>query len=390
MTLKHFIFIGLWIVPFLVCNHQAVYSQEPLDEMSLSITQDATGNFRGGIKPGFAQLGLIQLDLTLDTENMEWWDDGTWKVQVQNTYGHRPTDELVGDVQVFSNIEHGNYTYLYQFWYRHHFEDLTLLAGKHDMNALFFTSDYAGQYINSSFGIMPVASLNVPVSIFPSTTLGLVANYRLTQGLSFQGGIYNGYPGKITRTNFGTDLNLSLSRGLFYIGELVWNKSWKDLEGTYKLGAFYHGGSFPTLCNPDITHQGATGAYLLADQVIYQDGNGNAELGTFFQAGYSPDPCSLNDFYMAYGLNFSGLGGSHPGNSLGIALAHASTNDRLMEEENAESYQQCETAVELTYTHHLTDQLVVQPDIQYILNPGMQTRHDNCLVALMRVKWNYN
>ena len=389
MSLKSFILTSVFIVPFLTGIHLTVFSQEQQEEVSFSITQDAAGNFRGGIKPGFAHLGLIQLNLTLQTENMDWWKDGTWKIQIQNTYGHQPTQEMVGDVQVFSNIEHGNYTYLYQFWYRHHFEDLTLLAGKHDMNAHFFTSDYAGQYINSSFGIMPVASLNVPVSIFPSTTLGFVANYRMTRGLSFQGGIYNGYPGKITRTNFGTDLNLSFSRGLFYIGELGWDTSWNDLEGTYKLGAFYHSGSFPGLCNPDITHQGASGVYLLADQLLHQDADGSGEMGTFLQVGYSPEPCSLNDFYMAYGLNFSGVGGSHPGNSVGVALAHASTNDRLLEKD-AESYQQCETAVELTYTHHLSDQLVVQPDIQYILNPGMKSRHDHCLVALVRVNWKYN
>lgn len=388
MKPKLFAFSTLMVL-FLIINHTILFAQEDPTLFRLSVTQDLAGNIRGGIQSGLAQMGLIQLDLTLDTEEEDLWRNGTWKLQIQNTYGHQPTRQLVGDVQVFSNIEHGNYTYLYQFWYRHDFKRLSLLAGKHDMNSWFFTSNYAGRYINSSFGIMPVASLNVPVSIFPSTTLGVAGRYVLTPSFTFRGGLYNGFPGDITRTNFGLDLNISPSAGLFYIGELTWSHSWQELEGTCKLGGFYHSGRFPSVCNPDAFHQGSSGIYLMADQLLLNGDKESGRLGTFFQVGYSPDPCSLNDFYMAYGINFSGWGNASPGNNLGLALAHASTNQSLVAS-HPDTYRQCETAIELTYTHHLTDQLVLQPDIQYILNPGMKAHHTNCLVGLVRVNWSYN
>jgi len=388
MKRKHSVILTLFVL-FLFTSYSALLAQNKRETISLSLTQDVAGNFRGGIKPGFAQMGLIQMDLTLDTEEQDWWSNGTWKVQIQSTHGHRPTRQLVGDVQVFSNIEHGNYTYLYQLWYRHNMDKTSLLVGKHDMNAWFFTSKYAGRYINSSFGIMPVASLNVPVSIFPSTTLGVAGSYEITPAFTLHGGLYNGFPGDITRTNLGLDLNITPSKGLLYIGELTWNHSSLGMEGTFKMGGFYHSGSFPTLCNPEVTHQGGSGVYLMADQLLIQGSKVTGQLGTFFQAGYSPDPCSLNDFYVAYGLNYSGWGDSPSGNSIALALAHASTNHRLAEN-RPEDYQNCETAIELTYTHHLSDQLVIQPDIQYILNPGMKHRHNNCLVGLVRVNWIYN
>lgn len=342
---------------------------------------------KGGIESGYAQMGLLQLNMDADTDKMNWWKNGMWKIQLQSTYGHQPTDNLTGDAQVFSNIEHGNYTYLYQFWYRHELGRTNLLLGKHDMNTLFFTSDYAGNYINSSFGIMPVASLNVPVSIFPSTTLGTAISYSFTPELKIRGGVYNGFPGKITRTNLGTDLNLHPSRGLFYIGEAQWETEFMKMPGKYKMGLFYHGGTFANRCNPQVSHTGASGFYLLIDQALSMNTKEQTRLGSFLQLGHSPDPCSLNDFYLALGFHYHAPWGMDHDNSLGVGLAHASTNDRL-EDRNAD-YQRCETAIELTYKHHLGEHLVVQPDLQYILNPGMKTATQNCLVGMIRMNWTY-
>lgn len=99
---------------------------------------------------------------------------------------------------------------LYQLWYKHRIGDFSIFTGKHDLNEVFFTSEFAGEYINSSFGIMPIASLNVPVSIFPGTTLNIIGKYKINSNYDVYAGIYNGRPGALTQSNFGTDFNLSL------------------------------------------------------------------------------------------------------------------------------------------------------------------------------------
>lgn len=363
--------------------------QEKDNSLDASITQDITSNMAGGIKTGQAQLGLISLDFTLNTEQMKLWGDGTLRVQIQNTYGERPAEQLVGDLQVFNNIENGNYTYLHQFWYKQEMGDFWLLAGKHDLNEQFFTGQLAGSYINSSFGIMPVASLNVPVSIFPSTTLGLIAHYAIDLKWSVQAAVYNGMPGEITRSNFGMDLNLNLGHGLFYIGEVHLQNLSNWMDGTYKVGAFHHSGSFPSLTQPDIKQKGASGMYLLADQRLYNtDAAGNKGLGAFLQLGYSPNNSSINDFYGALGLNYRGIWSGDGKDELGLALAHASISNGFLQIAG-QTYRSCETVAELTYQYHLTDQLTVQPDIQYIIHPGMAVHRDNAWAGTIRIKWSY-
>ncbi len=379
-----------FLIFILFMGATGIQAQEEPYDFHAGIKQDIAKNMQGGIHSGYAQLGLINLSATLSSDQAGLWENGIWKLHLQNTYGHQPTKKLVGDVQVFSNIEHGNYTYLYQFWYKHQMENFSILAGKHDMNSIFFTSEQAGLYINSSFGIMPVASLNVPVSIFPSTTLGAVAAYHAAKGLTIRGGVYNGYPGEITQTNFGTDLNLNFSRGLFYIGELAWSHQIGNLKSTYKIGGFYHGGNFTHPGDPGHVHQGAGGLYLIADQMLTpQQSKENTQAGLFFQTGYSPDPCSMNDFYMAAGVNVFIPTEAERFNKLGLAIAHASINDQLRQHSSTD-YQSCETAVELTYTHHITDQIKIQPDMQYIIHPGMRSYRDNCLVGLVRLQWAYD
>ncbi len=363
--------------------------QEKDNVLNASITQDVTSNLSGGAQTGETQLGLINLDFAMNTENMNLWKGGTFKVHIQNTYGGRPTEKFVGDLQVYNNIENGNHTYLYQLWYRQSLGDLSLLLGKHDMNAQFFTSGMAGTYINSSFGIMPLASLNVPVSIFPNTTLGLTGHYTINPNMSVQAGIYNGIPGEITQSNFGTDLNLGFDHGFFYIGEFHLKNPFEALSGTYKVGAFHHSGSFSTPTKNSRQQPGAGGVYFMADQMLTSAGkDGRKGLGTFLQLGYSPDVSSINDFYWAFGMNYTGL--LHPGgkDEAGLALAHASAQDRLAEAREKE-LRRCETVVEFTYRYAITDQITLQPDIQYIIHPGMNPGLENAWAGTFRIHWNY-
>ena len=75
--------------------------------------------------------------------------------------------------------------------------------------------------------------------------------------------------------------------------------------------------------------------------------------------------------------------------NLGIAIAFASLNNKILNMDS-KTYSNCETAIELTYNYQLTEHLCIQPDVQYILNPGMKRQYDNALIGMLRVNWNYN
>ncbi len=384
------IYLFILMISVLALESKLVSAQTNEDVIETSVIHDFTSNMRGGLRTGESYLGLINLDFTLNTQNLNLWKNGTFRIHIQNTYGQTPTENLVGDIQVFSNIENGNSTYLYQLWYQHTIGDFTMLLGKHDLNELFFASDYAGEYINSSFGIMPVASLNVPVSIFPMTTLGFVTGYEINNTLSLQAGLYNGRPGEITASNFGTDLNLQKGNGLFYVGEFHIKDIFDELPGTLKFGMFHHSGEFETLGNSNDIQKGASGLYFIADQAIFQESASESQgLGTLIQAGYSPDKSSINDFYLAYGLNYTGLFPGRDSDMIGLAMAHASANN-LLQQHSPEFNKSCETAIELIYKYNLSKGLIIQPNFQYIIHPGMRTGLNNAFVGMLRFQWNYN
>ena len=235
---------------------------------------------------------------------------------------------------------------------------------------------------------MPLAPLNVPVSIFPNTTLGMVGRYEMNNKLTFQGGLYNGKPGEITHSNFGTDLNLNKQNGLFYIGELHLNNPFEK-AGIYKFGSYHHSGEFQSPLNAQSGQRGRSAIYFIADQMIYSENKDQGQgLATLLQVGYSPGNHALNDFYTAYGLNYTGLFNTRSTDELGLAVAHASVNNKLRRDGN-EHYMGCETVLELTYKYHLPWNLLIQPDFQYIIHPGMKSTFSNAFVGVFRIHWQY-
>ena len=72
----------------------------------------------------------------------------------------------MGDYQMVDNIDAGEeFTQVTEFWWEREFIDglVTVRLGKQDANAEFSVVDLGGDFINSSFGIVP----NVPMPAWP-------------------------------------------------------------------------------------------------------------------------------------------------------------------------------------------------------------------------------
>jgi porin len=67
----------------------------------------------------------------------------------------------------------------------------------------------------------------------------------------------------------------------------------------------------------------------------------------------------------------------------GLALAYAPICKHLAD--NTSGMLGAETAIELTYAFTLIDKITVQPDFQYIINPGVNENIDNAFVGLLRI-----
>ncbi len=338
-----------------------------------SYVGDLINNFSGGIKTGSSYLGMANILLGFDTEKAGLWNGGQLYVNAANTHGATPSANMLGDMQVVSNIEAGNHTYLQEFWYKQALGKVELTVGLQDLNVEFANSEYGSLFLNSSFGILPVISTNFSAPIFPLTTLGVTAKWNLSEKISLLGAVYDGNPTDFEYNPYNIKWRLSSGDGVLAIAELQYNATVNSLPGTYKLGTYSHEHKLNKEGETDTPDYNLVGFYAYADQKVWE--LNKKSLGLFAQLGYSPSDASTNNTYVGLGANYTGLFTRQGNDVLGLALAHQHFTDGLSSE----------TTIELTYQYQLTKNIFIQPDIQYIINPaGTGATLDNCLTGNVR------
>ena len=356
----------------------------------VSYLGDVVSNLSGGISKGTVYMGMIDVGIRFETEKTGWWKGGTLFVRGQNTHGGAATESLVGALQVLSNIENGYACYLYEIWYQQTLGPVSVLFGKHDLNADFVVSEYAGLFLNVAFGIHSSVALNVPVSIFPMTSLGVVTSVQFSDAVALRVGVYDGDPGSFELDHHNVDFTLNPDNDLLAIGELQFDLTRNERHiGTYKIGSYYHIGYYDLLGKSNLI-RGNYGIYGIADvEIVPRAPISGKGFSTFFQLGWAPSDRNFNDYYIGAGFNCFGLLKGRSNDVLGLAFAHAEisravTHININDPVGIPSMKNFETAIELSYKIQLSDYLSIQPDIQYILNPGVTVDIDNALVVLIR------
>ena len=273
-------------------------------------------NFRGGIETGSRYLGLIDASLHFNLDRAGLINGGELYLQFEHTHGGTPTADLVGDFQAFSNIENGNYYfYLYEFWYKNFFGNLSFQAGVIDLNVDFLASDNGGLYANSSFGIIPAASMNIPVPIFPKNALGVVIGYDINKSLKIQTSVFDGDPASLDDQENGLDFQLSSDQGFLSVTEFHVNSTVSN--GIYKLGFAYHSGTFVQVVDSS-EKKGNMAIYSIIDKEILID-----KLKAFLLIGWTPEDYNYNSLFFGGGINLSAPLFERDDDMLGLAFAYA-------------------------------------------------------------------
>jgi porin len=380
----------LFVATLLICiTIQGLMAQEEnkLSEafdFETTIVGDFVTNFSGGIKKGNTFIGIESLALSFDTEKGRLWKNGNFFVHGLITHGDGPSSALTGDLQVLSNIEAGNYYGLYEYYYGHQIGNFSMLFGQHDMNSEFAGTKYGGTFINSSFGIMPNISLNVPVSIYPVAAPCLMLKYNHTQ-FSCKLAVYDGDPGNFENNRYNLQWSISPGQGFLIIGEFQLNRVRKEkITGTYKFGTYHHSGTFTNYSDTLQSQEGNYGFYLIVDQALFATSLSAARgLCIFFQSGITPSEFNQIHYHIGGGFRYHGILPYRYYDELGIAFAHISQSKNYVNlNATALNY---ETAIEMTYKFQFGPYYSVQPSMQYIINPGATAGISNCLVGLFRL-----
>lgn len=354
------------------------------------LNTDFLYNTHGGIKEKGTILGNMDLTFNVDTAKAGWWQNGTLFFFVLGNFGSNPPmTEIVGDVQTSSNIDTNHAVKLYEAWYEHKFinDRISILAGLHDFNSEFDVLEYASLFINSSFGIGPDIS-QVGPSIFSSTSLGVRLKVQPTETSYLMTALYDGVPGDPAHPS-RTAIILKEEDGIFTAVEAGLSAGQPGGKEYFKIGAgaWLHTAEVENFEGQqnDENH----GVYFIAEKTLFAENENGQGLGGFVQFGWADDNWNQIARYWGVGLYYTGLIPGRDRDITGLAVASARNGGKFMEySKNVElvPVDHTETAIELTYRAELRPWLSIQPDFQYIINPGMDQSLKNAFQIGSRVE----
>jgi porin len=273
------------------------------------------------------------------------------------------------------------------------------------------TSQNASYFINAAMGwpILPTSDMPGGGPAYPLSALGVRGRILPTDSLTILGGVFNGSPvadntgDPQARNPSGT--SFPLNGGVLAIAELQYAIGSPDpsargadphsLPGTYKVGFWYDSEKFADLrfdkaglplaslasAGVAASHGGNYGFYGVVDQMVYrfQDESGH-NLNVFVRPMFTPlDDRNLISYAVNGGVTlhepFAGRSDDVAGLGFGYARisAAASRFDQDKAFFNPGAYnpvRHSETFIEATYQFQATPWWQVQPDFQYVFDPG--------------------
>jgi porin len=370
-------------------------ADEGIRPLVLFIT-DPFVNAAGGRRRGFSEYDLLALDLILDADKLLGWRGGEFHVGFANNSGTSLSQEFVGNnfpVQL-ADVADPNPRLTYLSYTQALFDDrVSVRFGRLTINSVygeeFAGSSYFKAFTSVAFDLVPLGIfLNAPGAFgYPLTTWGARVKYEPLESFYAMAGCYNGDPDVKLGDRHGVDFTL---RGPpFVIAEVGYRRNYgtdaSGLPGNVKLGTYFNGGSAPVFDAGPVGHSSEAvearyGFYLVADQALARWGDPaeKRHLGAFAAFVCAPDErVNKAPYFFDAGLVAYGFLPGRPRDFAGFGAAYGSYSSDLRRAEQTQALtdpavgvQSWEMTLEWTYGCTVKPGLLVQPSLQYLINPG--------------------
>ncbi len=367
-------------------------------------TVDILGNARGGIRRGTR--GLAELAVAAAYDGGNGW---TGVVSAQYVNGAVLSGQLSGDIQTASNIEAIGATRIYEVWAG---RDLSFGGGGADaveggvkfglidLNADFDVQEAGGLFLNSSTGIAPEFShtgRNGP-SIFPTTALAVTGYVAPAPGWRIDLGAFDGVPGNPAHPRRFA-IHLGGGDGALLVAQVTrrWGEALR-VEG----GAWHYTAAFDALDDRDASGaprrlRASRGVYGLVEGRLlgHDDGAKNLSgddktasgrrLTAWVRLGVADDRVDAISSYVGGGLVLAPPFATRASDSVGVAVVHAGFGGPARRA--TPGLRGGETIFEASYHASLGRHLGIQPDLQYIVHPGLTPGARDALVVGVRLSF---
>ena len=371
---------------------------------TLSVTESSEvfANPFGGLARGADYDGLTTLTVQIDAKPALHWEGGLFNVSLINLHGENYNSRFIGALQTISGTQGDRATRLWEAWYDQKIGDhWDVRVGQQSVDTEFSTHPSAGYFVNSLFGWPTPYQLDMPGAgpDYPLSALGVRGKYN-NGGFTVRGGLFSGSsapasndPDPQHANPYGLSFPL---RGVLALAEAEYAIGQGDGEyaGVYKLGGWYDSLSFDDLrynafgqplANPGVnqtpaTHSGNFSFYALGEQMIWRGSDKARTLSLFLRSTVAPQgDRNLATFSLNGGLALHapldgrpadtfvlGFGWQH----LGAAAVGAGADTAVYSPGVFTPLRGDEALFEASYQYQATAWMQLQPDLQYVHNPG--------------------
>ena len=369
--------------------------------LNLNETSEAFANPFGGIRRSVDYDGLTTMTIQFDPKPLLGWEGGQFNISVLNLHGENYSTRNIGALQTISGVEGDRATRLWELWYDQKFgERFDLRVGQQSLDVEFATNPSGGYFVNSLFGWPALLALDLPGGgpAFPLSALGVRA--KATAGAwTALAGVFSGAPAPNSNPDpqhanpYGLSFPL---RGVLAIAEAQYaiGQGEGEYAGVYKLGGWFdsldvsdlrYNALGQPLADPSVDptplrHHGDFGLYAVGEQMIWRGVEKSRTLSLFLRPMFAPQ----GDRNLAtFGLNGGmALRDPLPGRKddtflLGFGFVQLSpsaigfSSDSMFFNPGVFTPKRSnETVLEVTYQYQATAWAQIQPDLQYVHNPG--------------------
>jgi porin len=337
---------------------------------------DAMRN-RGGIGNGGRHITHLDLKLKMDLEKAAGWEGGSAMINVLSDGGWGPNARYVGSQMGVTNVEVGapTTTRLFQAWLQQNlFDDrLAVLAGLYPIDSEFFTVDSAGVFLGPQYGTPADLALTRGPSIFNNSAFGLRAKWSIAKTVYLMGAVLDGIPNDPARPK-RTAIRFAKGDGSFSIGELAWlpEADNEKFQGHAKAAIGLWGYSTKVADQLDNELRYQRGGYVLGERTLLRLGGDEARfLSGFARYTWGDGDSTAVKNSLSLGLHLKGPLASRADDIVGLAWTRAGMSQKWRDVQTVPAdTKSSESALEITWRFAVTPYLAIQPNYQYIRNPG--------------------
>jgi len=363
--------------------------------VGLIYTGEALTVLTGGRERGDVWLDNVDLLAGLDLKRLRDWEGASAQIYGIGNHGRAPS-AAVGDLRGSSNLEAPSGWRLYEVWVEQQLARgaASLKLGLYGVDTEFQIIETAAMSPHSSAGVSAafgIAGRNGP-SIFPFTGPGVRLWAGSEKDWYGQAAVTDGVPGELGDPH-GVKVHLRTGEGLFAIAEAGYRSTEDHDRGAFTkaaVGMWEFTEPAPRLVDPGETRR--RGGYLLAERQLSQESGAPEQgLAAFERASAATAAVNVFSSSLETGVLYRGPLPGRDGDRVGVLVAHArgSSAFRATLAATGVPTTAAETVVELSYRAQMLPWLTVQPLVQRVLDPGLDSRLGDAWIAGLRVSTNF-